>query len=276
VSSLADLAGYLGTIENGQTFGSLAGDRGGGTFGGSEDHTAMLCARAGHLSQYAYRPVQFQRAIALPAGYTFAVAASGGAAEKTGQAMEQYNRASRLVRELERLWQADSGGEPRPLAAILAGSADAAGAPRAAERLTRLVQSASGGPFPAEALLARLEHFRVENEQVLPAAGDALASGDLAGFGRLVDRSQEAAETLLGNQVPETVFLAGAARRLGAVAASAFGAGFGGSVWALVAQDRVAALLGAWEAAYCREFPQHAGQACFFATAAGPAAFCVF
>jgi len=38
-----DLAGYLGTIENGQSFGSLAGSKGVGTFGGSQDHTAILC-----------------------------------------------------------------------------------------------------------------------------------------------------------------------------------------------------------------------------------------
>jgi len=53
VGSLTDLAGYLATIENGQTFGALAGDRGVGTFGGSEDHTASLPCRAGHVSQYA-------------------------------------------------------------------------------------------------------------------------------------------------------------------------------------------------------------------------------
>ena len=55
------LAGYLGTVENGQSFGPLAGDRGVGTFGGSEDHTAILCAQPGRVSQYSYCPVEFQR-----------------------------------------------------------------------------------------------------------------------------------------------------------------------------------------------------------------------
>ena len=36
------LAGYLACIENGRTWRGLAGSRGVGTFGGSEDHTAML------------------------------------------------------------------------------------------------------------------------------------------------------------------------------------------------------------------------------------------
>ncbi len=48
IGSTTDLAGYLGTVENGQTFGPLAGDKGVGTFGGSEDHTAILCCRACH------------------------------------------------------------------------------------------------------------------------------------------------------------------------------------------------------------------------------------
>ena len=56
-------------------------------------------------------------------------------------------------------------------------------------------------------------------------------------FGKLVDESQVAAEELLGNQVPETISLAKHARALGAYAASAFGAGFGGSVWALVSRS---------------------------------------
>ena len=58
-------------------------------------------------------------------------------------------------------------------------------------------------------------------------------TGDLDAFGALVDRSQALAESLLGNQVLQTIHLASSARQLGAVAASAFGAGFGGSVSAL-------------------------------------------
>jgi galactokinase len=44
-------------------------------------------------------------------------------------------------------------------------------------------------------------------------------------LGVLVDRSQAMAESILRNQVPETIHLARSARELGAVAASAFGAG---------------------------------------------------
>jgi galactokinase len=266
ITGLTDLAGYLGTIENGQTFGALAGDRGVGTFGGSEDHTAMLCARAGLVGQYAYCPVVFERAVPLPPGYTFAIAVSGVVAEKTGAAMAKYNRASRLVSALLQVWRTATGQTQQHLARALAS------APMAAEQLKELVRQSPGNEFSADDLLVRLEHFLVENEQVVPQAGDALAAGDLAGFARAVDRSQAAAETLLGNQVPETIALAAQARQAGALTASAFGAGFGGSVWALVESRRADAMLERWSAAYRAAFPAHAARAQFFLTGAGPAA----
>ena len=89
------------------------------------------------------------------------------------------------------------------------------------------------GEFAGADLLRRFDHFYAESEQIAPAASEALAAGDLDEFGRQVDRSLELADTLLGNQVPETIFLARSVRQIGAAAASAFGAGFGGAVWAL-------------------------------------------
>lgn len=38
---------YLGCIENGQSFKTLVGDKGVGTFGGSEDHTAIMASEPG-------------------------------------------------------------------------------------------------------------------------------------------------------------------------------------------------------------------------------------
>ena len=77
-----------------------------------------------------------------------------------------------------------------------------------------------------------------ESNEIVPRGGDFLANGDMKSFGASVDRSQLLAEKLLGNQTPETVELARSARAIGAAAASAFGAGFGGSVWALVSSSR--------------------------------------
>lgn len=260
-----NLAGYLATIENGQSYGPLVGDRGVGTFGGSEDHTAILDARPGHIRQYAYCPVRYQDQFRVPPEWTFAIAASGIAAEKTGGALERYNRASRLATAVADLWRRATGSDASNLAAILRRDADA---PR---RLRQILTETPHAEFRPPELLARLEHFLTENEQVIPAAGDALRRGDLAAFGDSVDRSQRAAERLLGNQVPETIHLARAARELGAAAASAFGAGFGGSVWALVRTSDAAEFLERWQQDYLGRFPARRAEARFFPSAAGPA-----
>ena len=55
---------------------------------------------------------------------------------------------------------------------------------------------------------------------------------------------------MLGNQIPETILLTTLARQTGAFAASSFGAGFGGSVWALVSSGDANRFGKAWVAAY--------------------------
>jgi len=262
-----DLAGYLGTVENGQNFGSLTGNKGVGTFGGSEDHTAILCCQPGKLSQYSYCPVRFETHIDVPEGTVFAVASSGVAAEKTGPAMAQYNRASELVRLATEIWNEVTGRNDAHLAAALASSAEAT------ERIRQVLRSATGRAYSPKELRKRFEQFLAESEQIIPAASEALAANDLEAFGRQVDRSQELAETLLGNQVPETIFLARTARKLGAIAASAFGAGFGGSVWAMVPTDQAESFLAAWAHQYAQAYPRHAGVSEFFLTIASVGAF---
>ena len=265
VRSAIDLAGYLATVENGQTFGMLAGDQGVGTFGGSEDHAAILACRPGWISQYAYCPVRLEREIAMPDGHVFVIGASGVVAEKTGAAMVKYNAASQRARRLAQLWHDATKYEDPHLAAIVPRG------PAAVEYLRSIVRDKAGPDAPM--LLARLEHFITENVQVLPAAREALEEEDLERFGELVDQSQRAAELLLGNQVPETSHLAASARSLGAAAASAFGAGFGGGVWALVESARAEGFLESWAAAYHGRFPERAAASSFFTTSPGPSAF---
>jgi galactokinase len=89
---------------------------------------------------------------------------------------------------------------------------------------------------PAE-LERRLDHFLGEDARIVPAL-DAFARADAAALGPLSRTSQEQADRLLGNQVKKTVALARTARESGAFAACSFGAGFGGSVWALVDASR--------------------------------------
>jgi galactokinase len=266
-----DLAGYLGAVEGGAAYGDLAGDRGVGTFSGSQDHTAILSSRAGALVQYAFAPVRFERNVPLPPAYIFVIGASGVLAEKTGAALDLYNRQARLVRGLLARWRGATGRDDATLAAALESSDDALDRLRAIVRDPRLAADTSDGFEPVD-LMSRLDQFANESRQIIPEAGDALERGDLATLGELVDRSQRSAELLLGNQVAETFHLARSARSLGAVAASAFGAGFGGSVWALVRQEEAHQFMQCWQENYESRFPQPAERASFFVTRAGPAA----
>ncbi|HZE08705.1 MAG TPA: hypothetical protein VE110_08110, partial [Gemmatimonadaceae bacterium] len=276
IHNCEELAEYLGTIENGQSFGELEGERGVGTFGGSEDHTAILCARAGTLVQYAFCPVRLERSVPFPKDHVLVVATSGVAAEKTRAARDRYNRLSTMVREILDRWQATTGERHLSLAAAIDASRDAAD--RIGEMLRAEADASRGSDetsarrSDAVARLARFEQFVLESNRLIAAAADALKHGDLGRLGPIVDQSQQAAEELLGNQIPETRFLARSARELGGVAASAFGAGFGGSVWALVAEGDAGAFQARWKESYASSFPAAAQKAETLATRAGPGA----
>jgi galactokinase len=265
IETKEDLSGYLGCLENGQTFRDLPGDRGVGTFGGSEDHTAILCSRSGEIAQFVFCPVRHERSFALPDGLTFVVASSGVAADKAGSARDQYNRLSLATVAILDLWRRETGRADATLFSAARSSPDAAAA------IWRILGKSEDPAFERAFLLGRFNQFFDETMQIIPAVAGTLARGDLAAVGPLVDRSQKLAEHFLGNQVPETIELAREARRLGAVAASAFGAGFGGSVWALVGARDAEAFRARWSESYARRFPEAASKAEFFPTRPGPA-----
>jgi galactokinase len=274
----AALAGYLGCIENGRAFGPLPGDGGVGTSGGSEDHTAIVLSLPGAWSCYRYHPVERLRAIALPETLTLVVATSGVAAAKTGGARDRYNRAADLVAELVALatvrrpelqfGQTEDPqrqfGRSTTLADVLDSSPDAV------DHLRAAAASQASSRFAGGDLIRRLDHFLEEDRRLLPAALDAIDAGDWNRFGTLVDRSQVAAETLLGNQVPETITLQRLARELGATAASAFGAGFGGSVWALVPADAAGEFARRVMEKFAAAHREAAGRATYFVTRPAP------
>lgn len=264
VRTTEELAEYLGAVESGRSFRALAGDAGVGTQGGCEDHTALLCSQPGALVQYAFGPVRHERTIELPEHHHFVIAVSGVHAEKTGAARDAYNRASLAMVEILERWRRSTGRGDATIAAAVAS------APDAADQLRACVRDGGDGDIPASMLLDRLEHFLAESEAIIPAAAEALAHGELEALGRVVDQSQLGAEQLLGNQTPETVALARTARELGAVAASGFGAGFGGSVWALVRSEQASELRARWAERYCADFPAAAAHASCFETHAGP------
>ena len=264
IHSCEDLAGYLGAVESGRDFGPLAGGMGVGTFGGSEDHAAILCCRAGHVSLFSFCPVRLVNAIRLPTDLAFVIGGSGVTAEKTGRAQELYNRASLSTVAILDFWRSATGRTDATLADAVRSSSEAP------QRIRDVLGRCSHPSFTAGELLARFEQFLDESEHIVPAAAEALARNDLAALGELAERSQAGAERGLRNQVPETAELVRSARALGAAAASAFGAGFGGSVWALVRASEAASFREEWENAYRRKFPG-AGAGEFFVTGAGPA-----
>jgi len=261
------LAEYLGCVENGQSFGSLTGEAGVGTFGGSEDHTAMLCCKPGMLSQFSFAPAVHERDIPFPETVQLVIAASGVEAVKTGEAMEKYNRASLRARKATEAYNRATGADCRHLRHIV----ERVGADGLAEALKAI----RAGTLPEDAeedLPGRFEQFFREDQQIIPAVADALARGDLAAIGELVDTSHANGGKGLQNQVPETDFLQRAARQCGALAASYFGAGFGGSVWAMVGEDEAGRFLQDWRARYLEEFPARADRCEFFITRPGPPA----
>ena len=252
-------AEYLSSVENGRPFGPFEGGGGVGTLGGAQDQAAILLAEPGRLTQLRFRPLQIERTVRFPEDRVFAVATSGVPAEKTAGARERYNRAAQAAGEILRRWQELSGETRTSLGEVLAR------APGAAERLSRALEA-------APRLRERLIQFAAETEELVPAAGDALEAGDLERFGELAERSAELGDRGLGNQVPETLHLHRSARRLGAAAASPFGAGFGGSVWALVGSAEAAGFLAAWREDYRAAFPhRETGSDFFAARPAGPA-----
>jgi galactokinase len=197
IGSPEALAGYLGAVENGPSFGSLAGDVGVGTFGGSEDHTAMLCGRPGMLVRYAFCPVRFEGAVPLPPDHVLVIASSGVAAAKAGGAREQYNRASLATAQIARLWRDATGRDDATLASAVRSS------PSAVAEIRELLSRSS--TEEKSFLLDRFDQFVLESEEIIPGAYDALAAGDLSRLGNLVDRSQRAAEQLLGNQIVSAI-----------------------------------------------------------------------
>jgi galactokinase len=193
------------------------------------------------------------------------VAVSGIVAEKTGAAMSLYNRASLAARAVLEAWNRAAGRNDSCLGRAVA---EVGPSP-----IRRAIASSTPEGFDARALLDRFEQFYQESEEIVPAAAQALDESRLDDFGRLVDRSQALAERLLGNQVPETIALAHKARDLGAVAASAFGAGFGGSVWALVPIAAAGTFADNWQRAYRAAFAGPAAAARFLLTRPGAGAF---
>ncbi|MBC7671385.1 MAG: galactokinase, partial [Polaromonas sp.] len=266
IPSREHLGEYLGAVENGRPFGLTPGGLGVGTLGGSQDQTAILCCRAAVLSCYAFLPVRAERDVPFPADRSFVLAYSGVAAEKTASARVRYNEASQAVVEILALWNATTMRGDASLGQAVMSRSDAPLEIRA------MLWASHVKDFSPQRLTDRFEQFTTEAFDIIPAATDAFARGDLVAVGDAVARSQHGAETLLGNQTAETSDLVRMAHALGADAAPAFGAGFGGSVWALVETHRASEFATAWMHDYAAAHPVAATRAEMIVTAPGPGA----
>ncbi len=252
IRSPLDVAGYFACIENGRSFGRLVGDAGVGTHGGSEDHAAILSGRPSMVTAFRFAPMARLDDVEVPTEWRFVIAPSNVRAEKTGGAQASYNRLADEAQTLLDLWNVHEPSMPS-LADALQGDSAAAG------RLGALVQRSGLAAALVDSMSRRLEHFVREDALIAPAAA-AFRSGDRRSLDELSGESQRIAESLLRNQVPQTITLAREARRLGAFAARSFGAGFGGSVWALVDAGAAAEFAVAWhpQAFVMRPGPAHA------------------
>jgi len=249
-----DLVPYLGCHENGAGYRQFAGEAGVGTSGGSQDHAAILLSRSGQLNQWSFSPFHRLGTVAWPDDLILMVGVSGVLAEKTAATRAHFNRVADRVRAAAAAWNAATGRSDASIGAAML----ACGAPA--------VLRAISDPD----LRLRAEQTIIESSEIVPGAVAALAAGNAGRFGALTARSQAMAVTHLQNQVPETIALVTTAHVHGAVAASSFGAGFGGAVWAAFRRGNDGSA--AWLADYRRRFPQHADVATLHHITPGPGA----
>lgn len=256
--SLAE-AEYFAAMETGAPFRDFAGDAGVGVAGGAQDHLAILCAKTNHCGYFGYLPARCHDYLQWPADTVLAVAVSGVTATKTGNARAHYNRTADSLRALLQAWNLRHGVNHPTLRDVVAS------APEAVDGLRSLAKIGGFG-VDSNYLVGRLEQFIIETQVLVPEAVRALGLGDWVAFGRLVARSQDLAETGLQNQVAETIALVHSAQSLGSIAASAFGAGFGGAVWSMVHDTEAEPFLLQWSESYRRRYPEHHASSEFFLT----------
>ena len=261
------LAGYLAAVEGGRAWRDLPGTSGVGTRGGSEDHTGMLCGTRDRLLLAEFDPMRVERTISFPSQWALVVGVSGVLAHKTGAALEDYNRGPSTVQTVLARWNETTGRADASLAGAvrhLVGDAtgeQAAGDP-ALKDLLRLCDPG----YERQ----RIEQFLIESLVLVPEGARLIAAAD-PGVGEVLKRSQELADRGLCNQVPQTRLMVSLAREAGAIGASSFGAGWGGSVYALVRADEAEGFAAQWLRAY-RDREQGAEQAAVIVTRPGPGA----
>ena len=237
------LAHYLACCENGQSFVKdgeiLDGSAGVGTFGGSQDQTAIFTAKPGHLTVNWFCPARWERDVAFPEDLALAMGFSGFRAEKTQKAREAFNRLSARAKAIPEAYNS-LRGTSHQWAANLLDSPDAEG----------VLSEARDKRFLEQDLVGRYKSFFNESRVFIPQAADALVAGRHEILAEVINASHECSKAYLQNISPEIDGLVGLARRSGALAATGFGAGFGGSAYAVIERQDLEGFLARWEEAY--------------------------
>ena len=261
------LAGYLAAVESGRSWRDLPGTSGVGTRGGSEDHTGMLCGARNRLLLAGFDPMRIEQTLSFPAQWAFVIGVSGVLAHKTGAALEDYNRGPSIVQSVLVRWNKATGRNDVSLAgAVRHLVGDATGEQAAADPVLQNLLGLCESGYERE----RIEQFLIESLVLVPAGARLIAAAD-PGVGEVLQRSQELADQGLRNQVPQTRLMVSLAREMGAIGASSFGAGWGGSVYALVPTDDAEDFASQWLQAY-RDREQEAEHASTIVTRPGSGA----
>ncbi|MCK4804985.1 MAG: hypothetical protein KAT88_10515, partial [Spirochaetes bacterium] len=83
-----------------------------------------------------------------------------------------------------------------------------------------------------------------------------LKEGQIKEFGTLINESHDLSKNYLKNIVPEIDFLQRSANNAGAAGATGFGAGFGGSCYAIVRESHFTDFIEKWKEEYLKKYPQ--------------------
>ena len=261
------LAGYLAAVEGGRSWRDLPGTSGVGTRGGSEDHTGMLCGAQNRLLLAGFDPMRIDQTISFPTQWALVVGVSGVLAHKTGAALEDYNRGPNTVQAVLARWNEATGRTDASLAgAVKHLIGDATGEQAAGDPALKDLLRLCDPGYERQ----RIEQFLVESLVLVPDGARLIAAAD-PGMGEVLERSQELADRGLRNQVPQTRLMVSLAREAGAIGASSFGAGWGGSVYALVPADDAEDFAPQWLQTYRDRAPE-AERAATIVTRPGPGA----
>jgi N-acetylgalactosamine kinase len=263
-----------------------------GTAGGGMDQTVILNAAEGHATKINFIPFQFEQ-IPLPEKAAFIVCDSMVESSKTGNALAKYNAGpaacslitnmlnTHFLRAFGEDFSIDCIGDlwlgslcfnraevekllaevlPNPYTTISELFIYLRMDPAIVREywLDHIPVEPEGLPLQARARHVFTEYYRVEE------ARDALLSGDLATFGRLMNESHASCAEDYGISTPEMDDLAHILREAGCLGARLTGAGFGGAVIGLAPLARMAQVEKAVKEKYYCERLGFAGEAPIF------------